>query len=520
MIYYLISNEFFNKGVVTIKLIYDGSELSVTHPDIVKEWDFEKNYPLTPDDITRGSNIKVWWKCNTCGYEWITSPNKRTGEKTGCPKCAAKIRAKNKSLKAAKDNNFVEHFPDIAKEWNYEKNINLDISEYSSKSNIKVWWKCTFCGNEWEATINKRTSGRGCPNCSLFGTSFSEQVFFFYIKKLFPDAISRDKRFGCEFDIYIPSISTVVEYDGIFYHNSKKALDKENKKDEICFKNNIRMIRIRDPKLPNTAHAIRINCIDTQGVHLNNGVLELLELLKPNHSVLVNIDKDAIIIKTKFRNEFKENSIANKLPHLLEEWDYEKNCGLNPETISFGSKIKVWWKCKKCGYSWQNDPGHRKHGRDCPFCSNKVVVPGKNDLATLYPNLLEEWNYEKNGDFMPYSVTHGSNKKVWWKCKKCGYEWKASINPRTRGVGCPLCANKVIISGKNDFATLCPSLLKEWNYEKNINISPYEISRGSEKRVWWKCQDCGHEWEAYVYSRTAGRKCPICSHKRKGLIND
>ena len=46
------------------------------------------------------------------------------------------------------------------------------------------------------------------------------------------------------------------------------------------------------------------------------------------------------------------------------------------------------------------------------------VIPGKNDLLTVYPELAKEWNYEKNDDLMPSSVLPGSHKKVWWKCSK------------------------------------------------------------------------------------------------------
>ncbi|WP_246612078.1 zinc-ribbon domain-containing protein [Coprococcus catus] len=43
------------------------NSLAEVHPELVSEWS-EKNLPLTPDDITFGSNKKVWWK-DTCGHE-------------------------------------------------------------------------------------------------------------------------------------------------------------------------------------------------------------------------------------------------------------------------------------------------------------------------------------------------------------------------------------------------------------------------------------------------------------------
>ena len=36
--------------------------LSKEFPALLSEWDFEKNAPLTPDDVTSGSDKKIWWK--------------------------------------------------------------------------------------------------------------------------------------------------------------------------------------------------------------------------------------------------------------------------------------------------------------------------------------------------------------------------------------------------------------------------------------------------------------------------
>ena len=61
------------------------NSLAEVHPELITEWS-EKNLPLTPDDITFGSNKKVWWK-GTCGHEWQTSLKVRSnGEK--CPICS------------------------------------------------------------------------------------------------------------------------------------------------------------------------------------------------------------------------------------------------------------------------------------------------------------------------------------------------------------------------------------------------------------------------------------------------
>ena len=101
------------------------------------------------------------------------------------------------------------------------------------------------------------------------------------------------------------------------------------------------------------------------------------------------------------------------------------------------------------------------------------------------PLLMSEWNYEKNGDLNPETLTLGSHQKVWWKCEK-GHEWQAVIYSRNNGFGCPICSGHKVLKGYNDLATTNPTLAKEWNYEKNGDLKPEHFMAGSGKKVWWK----------------------------------
>ena len=59
-------------------------------------------------------------------------------------------------------------------------------------------------------------------------------------------------------------------------------------------------------------------------------------------------------------------------------------------------------------------------------------------------------------------------------------------------------------------------LMAEWNWERNADISPSQLTIGSGQKVWWKCSK-GHEWQAVINSRNNGTGCPYCS-SRKILI--
>lgn len=55
-------------------------------------------------------------------------------------------------------------------------------------------------------------------------------------------------------------------------------------------------------------------------------------------------------------------------PELAKEWDYEKNGVLLPESVSYGTKEKVWWICEY-GHEWKATPNNRVRGNKCPICS-------------------------------------------------------------------------------------------------------------------------------------------------------
>ena len=108
------------------------------------------------------------------------------------------------------------------------------------------------------------------------------------------------------------------------------------------------------------------------------------------------------------------NDLVTTYPTLVEEWDYDKNKTINPKYILPTSKEKVWWKCKKCNNSWQAAIRQRTLvGHGCPFCAHQKPIENVNDLQTLFPNLIKDWDFTKNIK-SPKNYTAFSGQKVWW----------------------------------------------------------------------------------------------------------
>ena len=466
----------------------------------MEEWNWEKNDKLgfDPRTLTLGSDKKVWWVCNT-GHEWQTTIGSRN-RGSGCPYCSGR-----KVFEGYNDLQTVD--PTLAKEWNYEKNNGLTPTNVTPSSNKKVWWKCSK-GHEWQATINSRNDGCGCPVCSSERkTSFPEYAIVYYLKKYGLEAIHTYKEKGYELDIFIPSKNIAIEYDGYLWHKNRTKQDLE--KNQKCLNDGIKLYRIREG-----LHLLNDSSSDYVVHKTQKDLSFVLEKVLSEiigMSILVDLNRDVIAIENLRELTEKENSLLFSNPEVAKEWNHEMNGNLKPEHFASNSNRKVWWKCSK-GHEWQAKISHRNGGSGCPYCAGQKSLKGYNDLQTANPILAKEWNYEKNGETTPNMVTIGSTKKVWWKCSK-GHEWQASINNRNKGRGCPFCSNKKALSGYNDLQTINPSLANEWNYEKNNGLTPADVMPNSDKKVWWKCSK-RHEWQATIGSRNRGIGCPYCSGKK------
>lgn len=340
------------------------------HPELVSEWS-ERNAPLSPEQITYGSNKKVWWKAR-CGHEWQASPKSRSAGEN-CPICSGK-----RVVPGINDLSTLR--PDLSQEWSDMNEIKpTEVSIWSHK---KILWRGS-CGHEWISSVKSRVYGSGCPYCS---------------------------------------------------HNK----------------------------------------------------------------ILVGF-----------------NDLASQFPEVAAEWS-ERNTPLKPTMVTAFANRKVWWRCQE-GHEWHTLISTRSGGSKCPYCSRIRLLTGFNDLATRYPRLADEWA-EKNEPLMPDMINEKSRTNIWWRCNKCGFEWKAVVYSRVKGSSCPVCADRQIMSGYNDLATTNPQLLSEWDYEKNTTVSPELVSPNSLKSVWWRCP-CGHSWKEKIQKRVfEGEGCKVCEREFQSVL--
>ncbi len=211
-------------------------------------------------------------------------------------------------------------------------------------------------------------------------------------------------------------------------------------------------------------------------------------------------------------------SIRFSSPLLYSEWDFEKNGELKPEETQPGSIKFIWWRCEN-GHSWGSTAAARTfNGKKCLSCRS---------VGFLYPQLLQEWDEDRNQGKDPYLVSSGSDERIWWKCAE-GHHWQSTVSTRTnRNSGCPACSKFVRgelvrvqkLKKSGSLAEKYPEVAKWWHPTLNGDVSATDFSSNSHRLFWWVCR-CGSAYErspnnaVTIWKRRAHCCCGRCASKK------
>ena len=393
----------------------------------------------------------------------------------------------------------------------------------SAGTHKKYWWLCPF-GHSYESSPENRAkeNGTGCPICANEQqSSFPEQAIFYYLKQQFPSAQNRALIDGKEIDVYIPEENVGIEYDGKRWH-TQETREKEKQKDDFFSAKGITIIRVKEyckaEEIDNLPNTIWVNERKNQYRNIEYALQEIMTYLNCKEiKFTVDLGIDNIKIMEMYVSSQKAKSLAELRPDIAKEWDYSKNGGIRPDQVTVSSGKKFWWKCSK-GHEYQMSVDSRTNKKTgCPYCAGQKLLKGFNDLATKYPLIASEWHSTKNAELLPNDVMPGSKQKVWWICSN-NHEYYTSISSRTNSKsGCPYCSGYKAIKGKTDLQTMYHDIAKEWDYDKNHNLTPDMFKPFSHQKVWWKCPK-GHSYERAISDRITGMEkgngCPYCSGRK------
>lgn len=379
---------------------------------LLEEWNQEKNYnehgmPVVPQEIANGSHKKCWWKCKKCGNDFAMMVASRTLSNQGCPKCGKKrggIKNHNNALKNGNDlyswcKQKGAYGKQLLKEWDYRRNMDLlgiGMQDVSNGSGKKVYWICSYCGKQFESTISHRTLCKsGCSYCNSKGTSFPEQLIYMALKQIYPDAISRGKAFGkIEYDICIPCEKLCIEYGGEIWHKDK--VERDNYKRQLCDEYGVRFIQIweciKDKVWEFSEKEIKYTVAHTKNEDQLYKIIEYIVTLLGHQMCEIDFQKAIDDAHMAIHNR-PENSVAEKYPELLKEWDESLNKGLQLDKFTSGSNQRIKWKCSKCGFIWDVSIKSRTvHKTGCKCCGYNVF-DDKIHVYSKDKNIYRSFNF-------------------------------------------------------------------------------------------------------------------------------
>ena len=366
-------------------------------------------------NYTKGSCKIVSWICKqNTHHKWSGKVYYRTSKrKSKCPICTNKLICPADQCNSL----YYKCSGQLKKEWDKAKNGSM--KKYTPNSNKKVQWKCcNVKHHEWSSPIDRRMKWANCPIC-------------------------------CN------QIICPVDQCNSLYYNCNKIIKKEW--DE---KKNGSMKKYT----PCTAKKVWWICSKN-----NHHMWEALICSRTSkrlcgcpicsHHLICPIDQC--------------NSLYyNCSDKIKKEWNKKKNDSMKNYTPYSGKKVA--WLCSKINHhEWDATIYNRtKCNRGCPMCSGNMICP-VDQCNSFYHNCLDqlkkEWCEEKNDSMKKY--TPHSNKVVWWKCNVVLHHiWKAQINTRSKGHGCPICSHHLLcpIDQCNSLYYNCTDLIKkEWHEEKN-----------------------------------------------------
>lgn len=186
---------------------------------------------------------------------------------------------------------------------------------------------------------------------------------------------------------------------------------------------------------------------------------------------------------------------------------FAKSSPLAPYEVTPQSNKRAIFNCIE--HTWEARIATVFAGGACKYCANLAVLSGFNDLATLRPELLKF--YSKDNLKNPLEMLATGSKKLKWECTECKGDWTACARDmRVAGNECPYCNSRKLLTGFNDFETLCPAGASLWSSRNSQKAS--EVFPFSNKLHSFTCSKHG-DWSTSPNRITSGAGCPQCARK-------
>lgn len=205
------------------------------------------------------------------------------------------------------------------------------------------------------------------------------------------------------------------------------------------------------------------------------------------------------------------NDVLSLMPliekHFSRKEDLELLANSKP---SSKQKVYFTWKCE---HSWfltiQNAVRiFKKDNIGCPFCLNRELLVGFNDLKSSHPYL--EKGFSAKNEISFEELFTKERRKVEWICS-LGHTFYLSPRSRTmEKFDCYYCSGRKCWAGFNDITVTHPEFLDIWDFSNNT-LKPTEVMSGMKRLLWWVCEYCNESYQSMMYNIKAGKRHSKCS---------
>ena len=408
-------------------------------PEMLKDWDYEKNSIKPAVAIITDTKKQLHWRREECGHRWTSSAFTRHRLLEECPVCT-----KEKSSVMTLVPQITEY---ILPEDN--EGVDLDILKRLGVNNdsIPLSIRCPKCGTIRRNTflksvIKKRRDGTlavcYCKECGIF----------------------RDVPYYEEFDEMKKMWDR--EFNGLDIEDVPRNEEKNPNYQWIC-------------QRPECGRSFK------QSI----SILGLCFVRNSNGCPYCNRQK-----------VIPGQSFADLHPELLDEYSSEND--IDPYDVFPNSANSVLWKCTSDSShpSWEATFAERHvGGAKCPVCFPRQVVPDVNTFAAIYPEFLHMYSDKNERD--PNTFHYRSSVRFWWICQECGNEFSATCSSVVEGTySCPYCNDRKVDPERNSLAAIYPELAKYW-HERNEKPSD-QVMYNAISVFHWKCKECGGKVRARI----------------------
>lgn len=472
------------------------------HPELLSEWDDSND--VSPYDVTAGSKVMVAWHCSK-GHTWQAPVYNRANGYGDCPVCYPYGKTRKR---------FSEKHPELRRFYAADNETPFDDHSASDTSMAK--WVCEK-GHHFEMTFDSvDTYGFHCPVCSgrlivpgvndfkalypAFAPMYDDSRNQLKASEISPKSSDPETWWVCDNGHHFQrAVAIHIRIGGTCPVCAGKIM-QTGVNDLLTTYPQIKDIwdYSRNEKRPedifNTNHDIwNFKC--EKGHHYTATV----DQLKSNDF--------RCLICTNTKLDPAVNSLQAVKPELSKEW---ADPDVSADDVLCTSGYSALWKCPKCGGTYRWAVNDREVGDDsCPYCRNARLLDGFNDLASVEPQLAEEWDTEANGRG-PETILRTARQSAFWICPKCHGQYQFPVYARQPGDdACPYCNQGRVLEGYNDLATTDPELAEEWADDRRPASS---VTKDFSYMALWKCPNCGGTYHYPVNQRQIGDdSCPYCN---------